>query len=322
MSIKFPNVPTLLGAFFFGYLAPTTLAEVIPPIDSIEEAPAAVEAEKPAFTFLAYNLKNWLTMSRYVDGKRTRSGKPEDERNAIINTILVDEPDILGICEIGSAEDLEQFAAQLKEAGLDYPHIEHAHGADSHRTLALLSKYPFSKTDSQSELGYMLNDELWVISRGILDATVETPLGEFRFLGVHLKSKREIPEADQAQIRLNEAMLLRQRVVEILRKDEATRLVVYGDVNDTRKSEAVREIIGRRNSRLGLEIIDAKDDRGTTWTHHWAYQDIYSRLDWIFVSRETMKFITEEKSRLLYEPEWRIASDHRAIYLPFFSNKE
>lgn len=292
----------------------------IPDLDApVDDAELEAAAPQPRFSFLAYNLKNWLTMRRYVDGERVLSGKPEDEKNAVYDIILLKKPDILGICEIGSPEDLSAFTDGLKARGLDYPYVEHTQGIDKYRTLALLSRFPLTQKDSQTELSYTLGDRKWLISRGILDVTVDTPLGEIRFMGCHLKSKREIPEADQAEIRLNEAILLRKRIVEALEADPDAKLVVYGDMNDTRSSEAVRELIGRRNSKTGLEIVDAKDDRQTTWTHHWAREDIYSRLDYAMVSYGLVPFIDEIRSELLYPEQWRVASDHRAIYLPFFT---
>ena len=330
MPLKFTNAPITLGAFFLSISlaltscreektgsveSPTTrdtgVVEKAPP--SNQKLPAKKPEPAPAFTFMAYNLKNWLSMPRWQKGERIISSKPKQERDAIIDIVVKNQPDVLGICEIGTPEDLTEFATLLKSQGLDYPYLEHVFGADQHRALALLSRYPIKTSSSQSELSYQLGGRKWLIRRGLLDTTVETPLGDIRFLGCHLKSKREISSASQADIRFHEAKLLRQRVVDILTTAPETKLLVYGDINDTRRSPAIIEIIGQRNSPTGLEIIDARDDRGTLWTHHWAREDIYSRLDWALASKALTPFIVEKRSSLSYDENWRTASDHRAI---------
>jgi endonuclease/exonuclease/phosphatase family metal-dependent hydrolase len=151
------------------------------------------------------------------------------------------------------------------------------------------------------------------MSRGILDATVKTGVDPVRFLGVHLKSKREIPEADQEMMRRAEAHLLRQHATSILEKDPAAQLIVYGDFNDTRQASAIRTIRGPRNSPLSLGMTFLRDSRGETWTHNWSYQDVYSRFDYVFFSPAVQDLVNWDACRVIDDPETLDASDHRAL---------
>ncbi len=56
-----------------------------------------------------------------------------------------------------------------------------------------------------------------------------------------------------------------------------------------------------------------------SWTHHWDYAGIYSRIDFIFVSQGLYREIDREKSFVYHymtqeDPEaWVKASDHRPL---------
>ena len=104
-----------------------------------------------------------------------------------------------------------------------------------------------------------------------------------RFLGVHLKSKREIAEGDQELIRRNEAYLLRKHADAIMADDPEVLLCVYGDLNDTRRTTAVRSVKGPYGSPRFLEDLMIRDSRGMLWTHYWDYQHVYSRFDYVLV---------------------------------------
>jgi endonuclease/exonuclease/phosphatase family metal-dependent hydrolase len=155
------------------------------------------------------------------------------------------------------------------------------------------------------------------MQRGILDATVATPAGDFRFLGVHLKSKRETDDGNQADMRLNEAHLLRREIDAILRDDPQARLVVYGDLNDSRQSPAVRTVHGRGKSPESLMMIALKDSRGHYWTHHWEFQDIYSRIDYVMVSQALRGEVVWDRCAILDGDGVAAASDHRPLLVIF-----
>lgn len=262
--------------------------------------------------FLAYNLKNYLTMRRYVDGKAEYKGKPEEEIKALIEVIKQGHPDVLGVCEIGSAKDLDDLQRRLKAEGIDLPHQHRVQGADEVRALAILSRYPIVATATPKKLDYTVSGIAFEISRGILDATLQLPNRKVRFLGVHFKSKRPIKEADQELMRRSESLLLRQHIDDIIKANPDEMILAYGDFNDTKRTRSVYNVRGRSNSRNRLEMIELVDSRGENWTHNWKREDIYSRFDFVMANLNLLPHIDKKSSKLLDSKSWELASDHRA----------
>jgi len=153
------------------------------------------------------------------------------------------------------------------------------------------------------------------MGRGILDAKIDSPAGELHFLGTHLKSKREIPDGDQEMMRRAEAHLLRREADRILSDNPDTQLIVYGDMNDTRQTSAIRTIQGPRDGPKSLKMAHLRDSHGESWTHFWSYQDVYSRFDYILMSPPLVSKIAWDDSRVLDGESWSKASDHRAHLL-------
>lgn len=284
------------------------------PSSSSQDITAPKESPEGHLRFLSYNIKNYLTMERYIrGGGRQTSSKPKKEIDSLIKVIVAENPDVLGLCEIGTMDDLLDLQSRLKKAGLDLPHLEHAGGADQTRRLALLSNRPIVDRNSADDLPYELEGTTFQMGRGILDVTLDLPGGPTHFIGVHLKSKREIPEADQAQMRLNEAMLLRKHCDAILEKNPQARLIVYGDMNETKGNAPIKAIRGNQNSGLFLDDVWAKDSRREVWTHYWSYQQQYARFDYVFFSRAMKPEMRFKQCYIVDPTDFYDASDHRAI---------
>jgi endonuclease/exonuclease/phosphatase family metal-dependent hydrolase len=263
--------------------------------------------------FVAYNLRNYLTMRRYTNGKASYTSKPETEITQLIQILKEAHPDILGVCEIGRNSDLKDLQKKLKQAGINLPYTHRAYGADEVRSLAILSRYPISSWTLPRQMTYTLNNHPFKISRGILDVTIQLPEKKVRFLGVHLKSKRPIEEADQELVRRNESLLLRKHIDDILTSAPETLLMVYGDFNDTKRSKAVRTAKGRSNSKKHMAVLELSDSRGENWTHNWKREDIYSRFDYVMVNRKLAPLIDLKTSRVLDPENGYLASDHRPL---------
>ncbi len=255
--------------------------------------------------FVSYNLENFLTMPR---GKEEKF-KPEHETKALIANIVCTAPDVLGVCEIGTQKDLDHLQDLLLQAGLEFKHCFLAMGADPERRQALLSRYPI-RPHEVPNYSYHLGGATHQIRRGILDATVMTPNGDIRFLGVHLKSKRPIPFYDQADIRREEAFILREHASKLL-SDSDMKLLVFGDMNDTQGSTAIRILRGPKNKKL--HAINMYDKHGTKWTHYWKREDLYSRIDYVFVSAALLPHINKNASYILDLIPNDPASDHRPL---------
>ncbi len=280
------------------------------------------KAEKPSAPdhaiLCSYNLKNWLRMDRRlgsVGGAETP--KPEKEKNAVVQTLVAIDADVLGVCEIGSEADLKDLQTRLAAEGLVYPHSEHTHGGDPHRMLALLSRYPITERHSQTALTYLIGEQRFPVNRGFLDVTIQVaPALALRCVGVHLKSKREVTEADQALMRRNEAHLLRLHIEGILQADPTTKVLLYGDFNENRQEPPIAEILGTAaDPPKHLTDVFLRDANGEVWTHFWDYQDVYSRFDYFFVSPALRPHVNTRESMIYTSRDFAEASDHRPIVL-------
>jgi endonuclease/exonuclease/phosphatase family metal-dependent hydrolase len=268
-----------------------------------------------SLVFCAYNVRNWLVMDRFENNTVTRnSSKPEAEKAAAIACLKDIAPDILGLSEIGSAADLAEVQDLLKKAGVDLPHSELTGGGDPTRRLGLLSKFPIASRQSVSDLIYQIEGQTFPFQRGILDVSIQPAQDlTFRFIGVHLKSMREVPEADQALMRRNEASLLRKHLDNILTDAPDTPILLYGDFNEHRHESPIKAIQGSRTGTQFMEDIRVVDKRGETWTHYWEAADSYSRLDYLFMSR-AMKLHVDTSNSFVYDvPYFDQASDHRPL---------
>lgn len=334
--------PRSLGAFLCTLIAFTSGCERrsetpdwTPALEATPRQSPEPEAEKPAakrrgrpttgetsvteaigsLRFVSYNLHNWLTDQRPVNGALRQTSKPELSKQAVVTLLSGARPDVLGLCEIGSSDDLTELQIRLKNAGLDLPNSHYIGGSDPTRHLALLSRFPIIATGTPEKADYRLEGRPFVIQRGILDASIDVSGQTYRFLGAHLKSKRESENIDQSQMRQNEAHLLRDHIDSILKADTTSRLVVYGDLNDTKASAALKTLQGTFGRSDYLTTLNLKDSQGQSWTHYWEMEDIYSRLDWILVSRSLKPRINSTASRIIDASSWEKASDHRPILM-------
>ncbi|MES2476729.1 MAG: endonuclease/exonuclease/phosphatase family protein [Verrucomicrobiota bacterium] len=333
------QAPSILGAFSWALLLATTscdrtgktpdwdlppvsseaaLAAVSPQRDVTHTVPTRSESPGNGLRFVTYNVENWLTMERLVNGKKVAgSPKPEEAKQAVIALLARHAPDVIGLCEVGTAADLAEIQERLKAVGLDLPNTHFTGGADPTRHLGLLSKFPITATARPTVSEYRLGGKTYGISRGILDASIAAHGKSYRFLGVHLKSKLETALGNQEEMRLHEAQLLRRHVDSILHPDPNARLVVYGDLNDTRASTTLRTIGGKLQTRSYLTAIPACDSHQETWTQRWELNDVYSRFDFILVSQELRSEVDFPAARILDDPEWSVGSDHRAVMAIF-----
>lgn len=264
----------------------------------------------------SYNVENYLSTDRRVDGKSEKSApKPESEIAALIDVLNEIRPDILGIIEMGDEAMLEDFQSRLKTAGMDFPHREWVKGADEHRHTALLSKFPIVSRNSQDDVRFELNGVPTRIGRGILDVSVQ-PAPDFtmRLVGVHLKSRRQVPDFDESAMRAKEAWYVRRHLDRIFEADPEVKLMLFGDLNDTKNQYPVRELIGAAKSPGYMRDLFLTDGTGQRWTHFWSAADVYSRIDFMLVSRGLWPAIDMEKSGISRSKIWFKASDHRAIF--------
>jgi endonuclease/exonuclease/phosphatase family metal-dependent hydrolase len=283
---------------------------------SLASAALLSAAEPPQkLVFCAYNVKNWLNMDRFNQSRVEKAApKPEPEKAAVVGTLVSIRPDVIGLSEIGTLEDLTEIQLRLKQAGLDLPHLEITEGEDPNRRLGLLTRFPITSRQSPKDLAYKIKQEKKSIQRGLLDVTLSPiPDLHLRFMGVHLKSMREIPGIDQALMRRNEAQLVRQHLDAALESDPTTRILLYGDFNEHRNGVAIKAILGSRTSSNYMEELLLTDPNGQVWTHFWDAADSYSRLDYVFYSRSLKPLISKSESFIFHTRDFDQASDHRPL---------
>jgi endonuclease/exonuclease/phosphatase family metal-dependent hydrolase len=269
--------------------------------------PDKEDAVLTPFTFITYNVKNWLTSNQSPE-------KSPESKEAIIALLADGKPDVIGLSEIGSKNDVVEICGLLREAGTDLPHIHHTGGADAVRHLAILSRFPIISVE-QPDLDIPGTDQS--MQRGILDVTLSVGGRPVRFLGLHLKSKRIVPEFDEALLRVQEAGHVRNHIDGILAANPSALLVAYGDFNDTTRSLSTRIIYGTYRTPGYMNPIHVKDSRGETWTHRYQVQDSYSRIDFVTVSSAMRRHVKKTESRIIDGASWDIASDHRPVLIRF-----
>lgn len=267
-----------------------------------------------------YNLKNYLAMERRVNDEVVPDApKPENEIKAVIEGLAAIRPDILGVCEIGDETHLADLQARLKAEGIDLPHTELVRDAAGwNRNLALLSRHPIVARNSRDDYTYELEGTRHAFQRGVLDVKIAISSSyHLRYIGLHLKSKREVPEGDETLMRLHEARLARQHLDAILGEEPGANLIVMGDLNDHRPEAPVKTIQGGFGGKGYLTALGLADPFGFRWTHHWSFADSYSRFDYALVSEGLEKEIIRDACRIHHWEDWDKASDHRPLVITF-----
>lgn len=286
----------------------------------------AAAARAATFTIATYNVENYLDAPA-----GTRAVKPPESRAKVRQVIRALSADVLALEEMGAATALQELRAGLKADGLDYPHWEHVRGPDPDIHLALLSRFPIVARRAHTNEAYLLAGRRFLVKRGFLEVDIQvTPHYQFTLLAAHLKSKRPVPEADEADQREEEAKRLRELIDEKLRAKPNLNLAVVGDFNDTRDSRALKAVIGGRGKFSLFDTRPAERNgdsafrpkvyytpRNITWTYFYGKEDSYSRIDFILLSQAMGRDWKAELTSILTLPDWGIASDHRPIIAGF-----
>ena len=263
-----------------------------------------------------YNLENYLLMPRVIDGRRVENApKPEPEISALLAMLKRIRPDILGIVEIGDQTMLADLQERLSAAGMVFPHAEWVASSEGARHIALLSRFPIVARNSKPDVPFELDGRHQRMARGILDATVEvSPEYQLRLVGVHLKSRRAVPAFDEKKFRAREALIVRAHLDSILKADSSVKLLLFGDLNDTKNESPVKDIRGIPRTRSVMRDLPLRDAQGFVWPHFWSDADVYSRIDYLLASEGLWPEVNLSRSGIGGGREWSRASDHRPLY--------
>lgn len=272
-----------------------------------------------------YNLENYLLTEH--DGRPAKSSEARAKVREIIRTM---NADVLALQEIGGPAAFEELRQTLAAEGVRYDHAEIVMGHDPHIAVALLSRFPIVARRPHPRESFLLLGRRFFVSRGFLEVDVQpAPDYQITVFSAHLKSRRTVLEADEAELREQEARLLRERIDVRLSADPKANVVVLGDFNDTKDSKALRALLGKGNAglidtrpaergnrdRSGAPSTD--DARVVTWTHYYGKEDTYSRIDYLLISRGLYHEWVRERTEVVVVPDWGIASDHRPLVATF-----
>ena len=70
------------------------------------------------FVFAGYNVENYAPVAIPGETKSGRPGKTAEAASAVVQVVQEIGPDILGVCEMGTAPQFEEFRKRLEAAGL------------------------------------------------------------------------------------------------------------------------------------------------------------------------------------------------------------
>jgi endonuclease/exonuclease/phosphatase family metal-dependent hydrolase len=278
------------------------------------------------FRIAEYNVENYLD-----EPTATRIVKPEAAKSKVCESILALQPDVIALEEIGGTNALLELQSSLKSGGLDLPYWEHIIGHDPESHVAFLSKFPFTARRPHTNESFLLAGRRFFVARGFAEVDVKVSDSfSFTMIAAHLKSQRTVPEADQADLRFEEAKILHNIIEARLTSNPELNLIVLGDFNDRPDSESIRTIIGGRGKKALIDTRPTErngDDpphsdrrinsRKIAWTHYYAKDDSYSRLDYIMLSHAMARFWDPAGTYILTLPNWGTASDHRPIIAEF-----
>jgi endonuclease/exonuclease/phosphatase family metal-dependent hydrolase len=277
------------------------------------------------FRIATYNVENYLLKSN-----ETRVAKSPESRAKVRDHLLAIRADVVALQEVGGREALQDIQKGLAGGGLNYPHAEIAFGWDTNIQVAMLSRFPITARRLHTNDSYLLQGRRLHVSRGFLEVDIRVnPEYSFTLMTTHLKSRRAVGVADEAEMREQEAILLREKIDARLNSGRDVNLVLLGDFNDVRDSRSTRALIGRgsnamldtrpaeRNGDNLPNPIARYDPRNITWTHFYGKEDTYSRIDYVLLSSGMAREWVKDETYVFTTANWGLASDHRPVVATF-----
>lgn len=279
------------------------------------------------FRVVTYNVESYLDQPT----ETRREVKSEAAKTQVRANLKALKPDVLCLEEMGAESTLKELQASLKKEGLDLPHFEIVPGWDTNIHIAVLSKFPIVARRSHTNDTFLLSGRRFHVSRGFVEVAIQvTPSYKFTLLGAHLKSQRPVPDGDEAELRLEEAKLLREKIDAHLVTEPDVNLIVCGDFNTTYDTPSIKVVVGRGKTAL-VDTRPAEQNgdnqlnpsnprwfpRNVAWTHYYGKEDSYNRLDYILLSPGMARDWVKDETYVLTLANWGLGSDHRPIVATF-----
>jgi endonuclease/exonuclease/phosphatase family metal-dependent hydrolase len=281
-------------------------------------------AEQQIFRLATFNVENYLDAA-----SGSRHVKSPAAQAKVRACILAIKPDVLALEEMGATNALLDLQSNLKSSGLNLPFWDEITGFDTNIHLAVLSRFPIAARRPHTNENFLLDGRRLFVSRGFAELDLQVNARyTFTLIAAHLKSRRPSAVADEEEWRYEEAAALRRVIDARFAQDPAQNLAVVGDFNDVQDSKPVRVIMGRGTTRLfDTRPAERNGDDGSadlshdlrriTWTHYYAKDDVYSRIDYILLGRGLQTHWLKEETYILTTPNWGLASDHRPLVASF-----
>ena len=269
-----------------------------------------------------YNVRNYLLCDRMVEGKwRPNYPKPEKEKAALRATIAAMNADILALQEMGDESFMEELLRDLRASGVPaYPHVVHAPPGhpEEVRRLAVLSRIPPLEVKFHRNLDFKYFEQRTVPDRGLLEILFETNGVRWRLFNLHLKSKwTERKDDPQGALRRErEARAMRDHLRQTYPPATNPLHLVVGDFNDHLDSAPLRRFLTVSGNVLA-RVVPCSDSRGQRWTHHYAKQDSYTRVDYLLATPAIFERFVPRSGTIRDEPAVSTASDHRSLHADF-----
>jgi len=152
-----------------------------------------------SFRVATYNVEN------YLDQPTESRPQPKSAaaRARVRECIRALNPDVLALEEMGQLSALMELRSSLKAEGLDFPYWELVSGEDTNVHVAVLSKLPIVARRPHTNEVFLLDGRRFRVSRGFAELDIRAaPDFTFTLVAAHLKSRRPVPEADEADQRL------------------------------------------------------------------------------------------------------------------------
>ena len=283
------------------------------------------------FRVATYNVENYLDQPT----ESRPHVKSTEAKAKIRESIESIKPDVLALEEMGRTNALLELRASLKADGLDYPFWEHVSGADTNIHVAVLSRLPIVARRPHTNDLFLLDGRKFQVERGFAEVDIQAATNfTFTLIAGHLKSKLATPNADEAEERLGEAKVLRGIMDERFSANPNAKIIVLGDFNDVKDSDAMKAIIGRGKFKLtDTRPAERNGDnapgqppyfepRSVAWTYFFGANDIYSRIDYILMSPSLARDWVKAETYILVIPNWGVGSDHRPIVATFKTDND
>jgi endonuclease/exonuclease/phosphatase family metal-dependent hydrolase len=272
------------------------------------------------FRVATFNVENYLEVAT-----ASRHAKTPAAEAKVVESILALKPDVIALQEIGSTNALLDLQARLKDGGLDLPFWREVGAYDTNIHIAVLSRYALSELLPHTNETFVLDGRRMPVKRGFAELGVAVQTNwEFTLIAAHLKSRVPSLQADEQEWRYEEAVILRRLVDARLAAHPDDRMIVLGDFNDWIDSKPIRLLLGRGKTALfdtrpAERSSGAASARKVVWTDYYAREDLYSRIDYIFVSKAMQACWQKDQTYILNLPDWGLASDHRPLVAGFIA---